>query len=536
MNLLLVDDERYVIDDLLAGMDWKRIGIDHVFTAMNVRQAKDLFEKEEINLLLCDIEMPQASGLDLLRWIAEKQLLCETILITCHAKFSYAREAVSLGAAEYLLKPVDYKELEQHLNRAIEKINSILLQRESADAQQKMKKNQSFLNERFWMDVLSRTFSGRSEILRAAEHRNVSLSPDLLICPVLTRIQRWPTNATEQDIKLFQFSIKNIADELFTEYGDSGITFFIKDAIHIMLLYHQTGIQNERNQSAFSDRMAFFIKECKNFCGCSLSSYIGVPTDLCHLADEYDLLQAEDESNVAYTDHIFSSHTKQNITTVINEKWIMELSALVNETREEELNYRARMYLENLVRTTGIDSTTLYCFQQDFTQMIYEKASYNGILPHHLLNDPTSITLSKQASGSVEATLQWIAHISHKIINYTQELQKSQSVVHACAQYIKSHLKDDISRKEVAAQVFLNPDYLDRIFKKETGMSVSKYITQEKVNLAKFLLTTTDISITDIALQVGFSNISNFASMFKRIAGMNPNEYRKQSGRNTADD
>ncbi|MDO4307126.1 MAG: helix-turn-helix domain-containing protein [Eubacteriales bacterium] len=535
MNLLLVDDERYIIEDLLSGMNWNRIGIDHVFTAMNVRQAKEVFEKEEIRIMLCDIEMPQASGLDLLRWITEKQLLCETILVTCHAEFSYAQEAIRLGATEYLLKPIDYDELENTIKKAMNKIRSTIMQKETAATHQKMKRNQPFLNERFWIDVLNRTLSGNNTIQNAASRRNVPLSPEMLIRPVLTRIQQWPAGASEQDIKLFEFSVKNIADELFTEEGKAGITFFIKDGVHIILMYQETSIPEEQMQSSVSDCAAHFINECKSFCGCNLSSYIGDPVDIFHLADEYDILQAEDESNVAYTDRVFYARAKRNVTTVINEKWIIELSALVNENREEELNRRARFYLESLARTTGIDSSILYWFQQDFTQMIYEKASHNGILPHNLLNDPESIILSKQASQSVEATLQWIAHISHKIINHTQKMQKSQSVVHTSAIYIKNHLGDDISREEVAAQAFLNPDYLDRIFKKETGMSVSKYITHEKVNLAKFLLTTTDRSIADIALQVGFSNMSNFASMFKRMTGLNPNEYRKQTGNQQAD-
>lgn len=535
MNLLLVDDERYIIDDLLSGMDWKRIGIDHVFTAMNVRQAKEVLKNEEIRIILCDIEMPQASGLELLRWITEKQLLCETILVTCHAEFRYAQEAIRLGATEYLLKPIDYDELENTIKKAMNKISSTIIQKETAINHQKMKRNQPFLNERFWIDVLNRTLSGSNAIQNAANRRNVPLPPEMLIRPVLTRIQQWPADASEQDIKLFEFSLKNIADEIFTEDGKAGITFFIKDGVHIILLFQETRISDEQMLSSVSDYTAHFINECKRFCGCSLTSYIGNPADIFCLADEYDILQAQDESNVAYTDQVFSARTKQNITTVINEKWIVELSALVNENREAELNRRARFYLEGLVRTTGIDSSILYWFQQDFTQMIYEKASHNGILPHNLLNDPVSITLSKQASQSVAATLQWIAHISHKIMNYTQKLQKSQSVVHTSALYIKNHLGNDISREEVAAQAFLNPDYLDRIFKKETGMSVSKYITHEKVNLAKFLLTTTDKSIADIALQIGFSNMSNFASMFKRMTGVNPNEYRKQAGGPSAD-
>ena len=79
MNLLIVDDERYIIDDMMASVDWKSLDIHTVSTAMNVRQAKKVLEEENIQIMLCDIEMPQASGLDLLAWMRERNIDCETV-------------------------------------------------------------------------------------------------------------------------------------------------------------------------------------------------------------------------------------------------------------------------------------------------------------------------------------------------------------------------------------------------------------------------------------------------------------------------
>ena len=59
--------------------------------------------------------------------------------------------------------------------------------------------------------------------------------------------------------------------------------------------------------------------------------------------------------------------------------------------------------------------------------------------------------------------------------------QKAQSVVNNAEKYIKEHLSDDLKREEVAGYVYLNPDYLDRMFKKENGISIAKFITREKV-------------------------------------------------------
>lgn len=61
MNLLLVDDEVYVVRTLQKKIDWERQGVDRVFTAFNVERAKEIFLQEKIDILLTDIEMPRES-------------------------------------------------------------------------------------------------------------------------------------------------------------------------------------------------------------------------------------------------------------------------------------------------------------------------------------------------------------------------------------------------------------------------------------------------------------------------------------------
>ncbi len=128
MKLLLVDDEVATIQILKKAVDWKSIGIRQVFTAYNAASAKKVFQENEIDILICDIEMPQESGLDLIKWVQGLYPNIVNIILTGFADFNYARSAISLGVYRFLLKPVGFDELKQTVMEAITKIESEKLQ------------------------------------------------------------------------------------------------------------------------------------------------------------------------------------------------------------------------------------------------------------------------------------------------------------------------------------------------------------------------------------------------------------------------
>jgi two-component system response regulator YesN len=76
--------------------------------------------------------------------------------------------------------------------------------------------------------------------------------------------------------------------------------------------------------------------------------------------------------------------------------------------------------------------------------------------------------------------------------------------------------------------VYLNPSYLSRLFKKETGQSLSDYIGQVRMEEARRLLSQTNMKIVQVAEESGYRNVSHFAKMFKRMTGVTPQEYRNK--------
>lgn len=94
--------------------------------------------------------------------------------------------------------------------------------------------------------------------------------------------------------------------------------------------------------------------------------------------------------------------------------------------------------------------------------------------------------------------------------------------------FIMDHYQQPILLNDVAAQVNLSPSYLSKKFHQTVGKTVSEYITSERLKHAAFELISTSHSITEIALNSGFSDANYFKDVFKKTFGSSPRDYRKQ--------
>ena len=125
MNLLITDDEYYIVQGLVGMIDREELGIDNIFTAYSAQQAYDILRKEQVDLMLLDIEMPKETGLELLERLRNERLQKITIVLSGHQRFDYAREAINYHCFNYLLKPIGKQSLNQELSRAISFVRSL---------------------------------------------------------------------------------------------------------------------------------------------------------------------------------------------------------------------------------------------------------------------------------------------------------------------------------------------------------------------------------------------------------------------------
>ena len=125
MRVLLVDDEVTMLNILGKVIHWRELGINYLYKAKNAGEAKQILQSEPIDIVICDIEMPRESGLELISWIQELYPDVVNIILTAHADFNYARNAISLGVYRYLLKPVSFEEMEETIRSALERLETV---------------------------------------------------------------------------------------------------------------------------------------------------------------------------------------------------------------------------------------------------------------------------------------------------------------------------------------------------------------------------------------------------------------------------
>ncbi len=121
-KVLIVDDEELAILGLEAGVDWDGLNVTRLFKAHSRDEAVRIMESEDVDIVITDIEMPGAGGLELIKWVKENRPEARSVFYTGHAEFSYALEALRLGVEDYLLKPLPYEELAAIIRRIEEKL------------------------------------------------------------------------------------------------------------------------------------------------------------------------------------------------------------------------------------------------------------------------------------------------------------------------------------------------------------------------------------------------------------------------------
>lgn len=530
-NMLIVDDEVHIVKGLMADLDTQKLEISNLYQAYNIRQAKEVITKHRVDMMLCDIEMPQGTGLELLEWTNSHAPNVQTIILTSHADFRYAKQAMKLGGIDYLLKPVPDDELEQ----AIEKAKSRLMQSHKVNELERLwSSNRPAIIELFWTELLQQKISSTPAAIRKVmEERSIVFPDGIRYLPILISVRRWHKSLSIRDEKIMEYALKKTAMELIAS-EESGATIITLDRGALLLIVPlEASTDHEEAIDHVFDACRSYVDSCHHFFYCDLSCYVGNLVEIHEMVKTVSKLRTFERNNVVHDNTVFyltgsSARTEQRVEMPKMDTWAM----MLKNGMKDQVLAEIRAYLEERVARSEASAELLQQFHQNFLQTVYFILMATGRTANEWIGDPVSMKLSHNASKSIADLLRWVEHTINKVITPDHSQQQPHEIVEHVKQFIVTHLdQHDLTREEIAQHAYLNPDYLARIFKRETGRSLMEYLLEERMKLAKKLLLKTEMTIGEIASAVGYSHFSHFSRMFKRSTGLNPQEYRMKHRR-----
>lgn len=119
--------------------------------------------------------------------------------------------------------------------------------------------------------------------------------------------------------------------------------------------------------------------------------------------------------------------------------------------------------------------------------------------------------------------------VDKKLVSLYSQNPSNPEPIREAIEYINNSLKNEITQKEVADHVHLNPSYLSVLFKEHVKLTFSEYVTRRRIQRAKELLITTNLPIYDIAEESGYKTAKYFIKIFKEMEGVTPSAYRKNN-------
>ncbi len=524
MNLLIVDDQTSVVNGIIKGIPWKMIGITNVFTAFNAFEAKEVLIKHNIDIMLCDIEMPIENGIQLLQWVRQKNIDLECIFLTAHAEFEYAKEAIRIGSYDYILQPAPYEEVQKVVARAILKVVDKNSHNQVYSYGKVMMEKKDELKGNIIKGVLNESITQT----RYEKYKEVVTLPQWSqkCYSFLFQIFSNKENTQQFGDVLMQFIVTNVSSELFGNYEQDVILHPITQTLYYFLVYGKQGYFMD--YEGFKRQVNSICVNLNNFYDLKIACYVSDAVTTSDLNQSYQKMNVMREKNVISKEGIFEEDSiefteeDQKYHLYSLNRWKQYLSTNLADTVREEM----KQYLYNLAELGHLNQNVLYHFHIDLLRMVYDSLEEYKVRPHEVMEQIKNLNLYQDSVQSLDNMVRFIDEIM-KLFEENIKIEKDVNVVEIIKEYIHDNIGKDFKRTDVAEMVHLNADYLTRVFKKNTGMTVGEYIIFEKMNIARNLIKTTALPIKFVASRVGYENFSHFSHSYKKVHGISPSEERK---------
>lgn len=536
MNVLIADDDRFVVTALQQKIDWDALGIQKVYSAYNIRQAMKIFKEHPIDILISDIEMPQGSGLELLAWVRAEGYRVQTIYLTNFADFHYAQKAIELQSFEYYLKPIEFDKLELIVKKAIQKVKTTRQNEEIFKVGQYWKENEDKLLEHFWESYIKRNDPPLStdRLQKQLKIQHIDYSVEDRFLPVI--IDFYPYHIVEDDkiTSVFEsennlrVKLKSIIHQTFEKDNIqlNGLLSLEPHQEQFLILFKLSDDTIENNE-VWKNRCNVLIQVFQKQFKCDVQCFIGAVETLIHIKSSIRQLQEWRNENVYDRNQTYEYKNTDKINVKYIEPNLSILEDYLITENRDGIIHRCQHYLQQLVEKDEASHSVVSSLKLDITQLIYTHLKKKEILAHHLFQGKIFNFLQNQSMRSIEDFMNYIIYLVDVSLDYMNFTNSQQSVVYKICEYIDQHYHENITRALLASKLYLSPDYIARIFKKEMGTSLINYLIKKRIEVAKKLLAETEHPIHLISDKVGYGNYSYFTKIFKKETNYTPMDYRK---------
>lgn len=528
-KVLLAEDEVEVLSAMLKTIHWKNCGFDTPVGCQDGMQAIEILKNGFVpNLVITDICMPFADGLELTEYINENLPGTIVVILTGYDEFKYAHSAIKLKVYDYVLKPVTPGRMTELLRRYKEELD----ERELKNLETSMDiVSGYFLNKLVTKKLDSSTIEKNCRVNKLTfdgrYHIVTVMDVDLPI-PV--------TIKESNNVELMRYGLFNISQELAQREGKT-VVFQGNDGLTNIITSTQDVDEAYRAATQLAHTISDSVKQSLKI---TASAGIGEP--------------------VAYLDDLYLSRTQAG--TALGYRFFYGDSSIICEADVDikqlgGIDYNAcEKQLVQAVKTMDRESA-----MAAVANLVEQLKEYHIAFDKCVLYSQKLmmriVTLTNEVTGELDA--ESLEKISENVdffkvsnLSRLQELLdmvcvkvfgileavKNNTIVSQVVKaenYIKEHYSDpELSLNTITEHLSISTSYFSAIFKAQTGSTFVEYLTHMRMEKAKQILAFTDRRTYEAAEDVGFSDPHYFSVAFKRVTGMTPKEYREQAKKSEA--
>ena len=525
-SVLLVDDEEEVYQVIMKKLDWESMGFHIAGYARNGVEALEMAEELQVDVVMTDIKMPYMDGLTLCKKLKENYPKIRVIIFSGFDEFEYAREAIKIEAEEYILKPINANELREVFERIKVNLDKEMDEKRNIDKlREYYMESLPVLQENFYTSLIDGRIPQKAIEKYAINYQIRLVGPYY----VVTVLHISTSNQEEQalDPFLMSVSVKKLVEEQLEGEWESRAVSYLGDIIVITQLAEETDI------TRFIDMMDKICKMAKRVCGARITAGIG---HVCSQPGQIPLSYQGAKNATSY--RVLYGNTRaisiaeidpqENADVPWEEPYIQKIFKKIKMGESEPLEKAIREFVEAL---SGC-KMSLQKYQiliMELITEIFRFGANNQMNLEAIFGDNSDVYTQAMQLESPEALEKWLQDnclkMQRQVLN--ERYDTTKSFVARAIEYVEEHYADqDLSIETICGYLNVSAAYFSTVFKKETGKTFINYLTDYRMERAVELLLTQNEKTYVIAQKVGYSDPNYFSYVFKKQFGMSPSKYK----------